>query len=54
MTGAKIGHGGLLPGSKVTELVAETRGIPPYKSASLAFKTFGYLGPRFWLQKFLN
>ena len=26
--GAKIGHGGLLPGSKVTELVAENSGIP--------------------------
>ena len=31
--GAKIGHGGLLPGPKVTDLVAENRGIPSYKAA---------------------
>ena len=42
--GAKIGHGGMLPGSKVTELVAENRGIPPYRVGSLAFKTFRYPG----------
>ena len=43
--GAKIGHGGLLPGSKVTELVAENRGIPPYKSAHSPSRHLDILGP---------
>jgi methylamine---glutamate N-methyltransferase subunit C len=43
--GAKIGHGGLLPGSKVTELVAENRGIPPYRSAHSPSRHLDILGP---------
>lgn len=52
--GAKIGHGGLLPGSKVTELVAENRGIPPYKSAHSPSRHLDILGPEDLVAKILE
>ena len=52
--GAKIGHGGLLPGSKVTELVAENRGIPPYKSAHSPSRHLDILGPENLVAKILE
>jgi glutamate synthase domain-containing protein 2 len=52
--GAKIGHGGLLPSSKVTELVAENRGIPPYKSAHSPSRHLDILGPEDLVAKILE
>lgn len=52
--GAKIGHGGLLPGSKVTELVAENRGIPPYRSAHSPSRHLDILGPEDLVAKILE
>jgi glutamate synthase domain-containing protein 2 len=52
--GAKIGHGGLLPGQKVTELVAENRGIPPYKSAHSPSRHLDILGPEDLVAKVLE
>jgi glutamate synthase domain-containing protein 2 len=52
--GAKIGHGGLLPGSKVTDLVAENRGIPPYKSAHSPSRHLDILGPEDLVAKILE
>ncbi len=52
--GAKIGHGGMLPGSKVTELVAENRGIPPYKSAYSPSRHLDILGPEDLVAKILE
>ena len=52
--GAKIGHGGLLPGAKVTELVAENRGIPPYKSAHSPSRHLDILGPEDLVAKILE
>jgi methylamine---glutamate N-methyltransferase subunit C len=52
--GAKIGHGGMLPGSKVTELVAENRGIPPYRSAYSPSRHLDILGPEDLVAKILE
>ena len=52
--GAKIGHGGLLPGPKVTELVAENRGIPPYKVAHSPSRHLDILGPEDLVAKILE
>jgi methylamine---glutamate N-methyltransferase subunit C len=52
--GAKIGHGGLLPGSKVTELVAENRGIPPYRAAHSPSRHLDILGPEDLVAKILE
>jgi glutamate synthase domain-containing protein 2 len=52
--GAKIGHGGLLPGPKVTELVAENRGIPPYKVAHSPSRHLDILGPEYLVAKILE
>ncbi len=52
--GAKIGHGGLLPGSKVTDLVAENRGIPPYRSAHSPSRHLDILGPEDLVAKILE
>jgi glutamate synthase domain-containing protein 2 len=52
--GAKIGHGGLLPGSKVTELVAENRGVPPYKAAHSPSRHLDILGPEDLVAKILE
>jgi len=52
--GAKIGHGGLLPASKVTDLVAENRGIPPYKSAHSPSRHLDILGPEDLVSKILE
>lgn len=52
--GAKIGHGGLLPESKVTELVAENRGIPPYKAAHSPSRHLDILGPEDLVAKVLE
>jgi len=52
--GAKIGHGGVLPGSKVTELVAENRGVPPYKAAHSPSRHLDILGPEDLVAKILE
>jgi len=52
--GAKIGHGGLLPGPKVTDLVAENRGIPAYKSAHSPSRHLDILGPEDLVAKVLE
>ena len=52
--GAKIGHGGLLPGPKVTDLVAENRGIPPYKAAHSPSRHLDILGPEDLVAKVLE
>ena len=52
--GAKIGHGGLLPGSKVTELVAENRGILPNKPAHSPSRHLDILGPEDLVAKVLE
>lgn len=52
--GAKIGHGGLLPGSKVTDLVAENRGVPPYKEAHSPSRHLDILGPEDLVAKVLE
>jgi glutamate synthase domain-containing protein 2 len=52
--GAKIGHGGLLPSAKVTELVAENRGIPPYKAALSPSRHLDILGPEDLVAKVLE
>ncbi len=52
--GAKIGHGGLLLGQKVTELVAENRGIPAYKSAHSPSRHLDILGPEDLVAKVLE
>lgn len=52
--GAKIGHGGMLPSSKVTELVAENRGVPPYKSAHSPSRHLDILGPEDLVAKILE
>ena len=52
--GAKIGHGGMLPGPKVTDLVAENRGIPPYKSAHSPSRHLDILGPEDLVAKILE
>jgi methylamine---glutamate N-methyltransferase subunit C len=52
--GAKIGHGGMLPGPKVTELVAENRGIPPYRSAHSPSRHLDILGPEDLVAKILE
>jgi glutamate synthase domain-containing protein 2 len=52
--GAKIGHGGLLPGSKVTELVAENRGILPHKPAHSPSRHLDILGPEDLVAKVLE
>jgi glutamate synthase domain-containing protein 2 len=52
--GAKIGHGGLLPGSKVTDLVAENRGVPPYKEAHSPSRHLDILGPEDLVAKILE
>ncbi len=52
--GAKIGHGGLLPGSKVTELVAENRGILPNKPAHSPSRHLDILGPEDLVAKILE
>lgn len=43
--GAKIGHGGLLPGPKVDENVAYIRGIPPWNDARSPARQLHILGP---------
>ncbi len=43
--GAKIGHGGLLPGTKVDENIAEIRGIPVGKDARSPARQLHILGP---------
>ncbi|HET7643169.1 MAG TPA: FMN-binding glutamate synthase family protein [Nitrososphaeraceae archaeon] len=52
--GAKIGHGGLLPGPKVTELVAENRGIPSFKVAHSPSRHLDILGPEDLVAKILE
>lgn len=52
--GAKIGHGGLLPGPKVTDLVAENRGIPSYKAAHSPSRHLDILGPEDLVAKILE
>lgn len=52
--GAKIGHGGLLPGPKVTDLVAENRGIPSYKAAHSPSRHLDILGPEDLVAKVLE
>jgi glutamate synthase domain-containing protein 2 len=52
--GAKIGHGGLLLGQKVTELVAENRGIPSHKSAHSPSRHLDILGPEDLVAKVLE
>lgn len=52
--GAKIGHGGLLPGSKVTDLVAENRGILPNKPAHSPSRHLDILGPEDLVAKILE
>jgi methylamine---glutamate N-methyltransferase subunit C len=52
--GAKIGHGGLLPGSKVTDLVAENRGVPRYKEAHSPSRHLDILGPEDLVAKVLE
>ena len=52
--GAKIGHGGLLPGSKVTDLVAENRGVPSYKAAHSPSRHLDILGPEDLVAKVLE
>ncbi|MGN6347672.1 MAG: FMN-binding glutamate synthase family protein [Candidatus Nitrosocosmicus sp.] len=52
--GAKIGHGGLLPGSKVTDLVAENRGVPSYKEAHSPSRHLDILGPEDLVAKVLE
>jgi glutamate synthase domain-containing protein 2 len=52
--GAKIGHGGLLPSAKVTELVAENRGIPSYKAAHSPSRHLDILGPEDLVAKVLE
>ncbi len=52
--GAKIGHGGLLPSAKVTELVAENRGIPSYKAAHSPSRHLDILGPEDLVAKILE
>lgn len=52
--GAKIGHGGVLPGSKVTDLVAENRGVPPYKEAHSPSRHLDILGPEDLVAKILE
>jgi glutamate synthase domain-containing protein 2 len=52
--GAKIGHGGLLPSAKVTELVAENRGIPPYREAHSPSRHLDILGPEDLVAKVLE
>lgn len=52
--GAKIGHGGLLPAEKVTDLVAENRGIPPYKAAHSPSRHLDILGPEDLVAKVLE
>jgi glutamate synthase domain-containing protein 2 len=52
--GAKIGHGGLLPGPKVTDLVAENRGVPSYKPAHSPSRHLDILGPEDLVAKILE
>jgi methylamine---glutamate N-methyltransferase subunit C len=52
--GAKIGHGGLLPGTKVTELVAENRGILAHKPAHSPSRHLDILGPEDLVAKVLE
>jgi len=52
--GAKIGHGGILPGSKVTELVAENRGILAHKPAHSPSRHLDILGPEDLVAKVLE
>lgn len=52
--GAKIGHGGLLPGSKVTKMVAENRGILPHKPAHSPSRHLDILGPEDLVAKILE
>lgn len=52
--GAKIGHGGVLPGYKVTELVAENRGIIPHKPAHSPSRHLDILGPEDLVAKVLE
>lgn len=52
--GAKIGHGGLLPAEKVTDLVAENRGIPSYRAAHSPSRHLDILGPEDLVAKVLE
>ncbi len=41
--GAKPGHGGVLPGAKVTQEIAETRGVPMGVDCVSPSQAFGLL-----------